>query len=246
MITGLDSTVLDVRPETDHETTQSRYPACYGACMGGGNRGRKVEISNMQIICCCCLVAWVCVLSPVRVFAYQVPLSMEFPRQRSWSGLPFPTPGCLPGPRDQTWISWIGRQILFQLHHLGIPRPWYTIHLLKAECSDETGSFLRMRSQPGFSDKGLFGLERGKWAKGERRRAFQAEKNVEWSWNGKNMAVAAASLPSARPRDWEGDPEPMDPIAQGLEDHSQTLRCDSSAEWAFSTRELNDLICILF
>ena len=29
----------------------------------------------------------------------------------------------------------------------------------------------------------------------------QAEKNVEWSWNGKNMAVAAASLPTTGPRD---------------------------------------------
>ena len=63
MITGLDSTVLDVRPETEHETIQSRYPACYGACMSGGNRGRQVEISNMQTICRCCLVAWVCAQS---------------------------------------------------------------------------------------------------------------------------------------------------------------------------------------
>ena len=28
--------------------------------------------------------------------AHQVPLSMEFPRQESWSGLPFPSPGDLP------------------------------------------------------------------------------------------------------------------------------------------------------
>ena len=30
--------------------------------------------------------------------AYQAPLSMEFPRQEYWSGLPFPTPGHLPNP----------------------------------------------------------------------------------------------------------------------------------------------------
>ena len=30
--------------------------------------------------------------------ARQAPLSMEFPRQESWSGLPFPTPGDLPDP----------------------------------------------------------------------------------------------------------------------------------------------------
>ena len=50
--------------------------------------------------------AWAVVqsLSPVCLFvtlwtvAYQVPLSMGFPRQGYWSGLPFPSPGALPGP----------------------------------------------------------------------------------------------------------------------------------------------------
>ena len=30
--------------------------------------------------------------------ARQAPLSMGFPRQESWSGLPFPSPGDLPDP----------------------------------------------------------------------------------------------------------------------------------------------------
>ena len=30
--------------------------------------------------------------------AHQAPLSMEFPRQEDWSGLPFPSPGDLPDP----------------------------------------------------------------------------------------------------------------------------------------------------
>ena len=30
--------------------------------------------------------------------ARQAPLSMEFSRQEYWNGLPFPTPGDLPGP----------------------------------------------------------------------------------------------------------------------------------------------------
>ena len=30
--------------------------------------------------------------------AHQVPLSMGFPRQEYWSGLPFPLPGDLPNP----------------------------------------------------------------------------------------------------------------------------------------------------
>ena len=43
-------------------------------------------------------------LSHVRLFAtpwtvaQQAPLSMEFPRQEYWSGLPFPSPGNLPDP----------------------------------------------------------------------------------------------------------------------------------------------------
>ena len=34
-----------------------------------------------------------------RTAACQAPLSMEFPRQEHWSGLPFPIPGDLPDPR---------------------------------------------------------------------------------------------------------------------------------------------------
>ena len=45
-----------------------------------------------------------CVLSRVRLFttpqtvAHQAPLSMGFPRQENWSGLPSPSPGDLPDP----------------------------------------------------------------------------------------------------------------------------------------------------
>ena len=44
-----------------------------------------------------CLVSKSCptLLQPWTV-APQVPLSMEFPRQEYWSGLPFPSPGDLP------------------------------------------------------------------------------------------------------------------------------------------------------
>ena len=51
---------------------------------------------------CVCVCA--CVLSHIWLFAtlctviHQAPLSMEFPRQRYWSGLPFPPPGDLPDP----------------------------------------------------------------------------------------------------------------------------------------------------
>ena len=37
-------------------------------------------------------------LTTPRTVAHQAPLSMEFPRQEHWSGLPFSSPGDLPGP----------------------------------------------------------------------------------------------------------------------------------------------------
>ena len=54
-----------------------------------------------------------CVLGCIWLFATpwtvdcQIPLSMVFPRQEYWSGLPFPSPGNLPDPRDWTCISCI-------------------------------------------------------------------------------------------------------------------------------------------
>ena len=55
--------------------------------------------------------------------ARQAPLSLEFPRQEYWSGLPFPTRGSS-WPRDGSCIacvSCIGRWILYHLGHLGSP-----------------------------------------------------------------------------------------------------------------------------
>ena len=62
-------------------------------------------------------------VSRVRLFATQwtvackAPLSMAFSRQKYWSGLPFLPPEALPRPRDRTWISRIGRWILYCLNH---------------------------------------------------------------------------------------------------------------------------------
>ena len=54
--------------------------------------------------------------------ACQAPLSMGFPRQEYWSGLPFPP------LRDPTWVSCIGRWVFLPLSHLGSPnwvlQPW--------------------------------------------------------------------------------------------------------------------------
>ena len=52
-------------------------------------------------------------LSHVRLFAtpwsvaYQAPLSMGFPRQEYWSGLPFPPPGDLPHAGTEPQVSCI-------------------------------------------------------------------------------------------------------------------------------------------
>ena len=50
------------------------------------------------------------------IVAHQAPLSMEFPRQKYQSGLPFPSPEEERNqPRDRTHVScvsYIGRQIL--------------------------------------------------------------------------------------------------------------------------------------
>ena len=45
--------------------------------------------------------------------AHQAPQSMKFPRQEYWSGLPLPSAGDLPQPRDRTCVSWISKQSLY-------------------------------------------------------------------------------------------------------------------------------------
>ena len=53
-----------------------------------------------------------CLVNPWTV-ARQAPLSMGFPRQEYWSGLPFSTPGDLPDPGIKPCVSCNGRQILY-------------------------------------------------------------------------------------------------------------------------------------
>ena len=54
---------------------------------------------------CVCVCVCVCVFSCVQLFetpwtvAHQAPLSMGFPRQEYWSGLPLPASGDLPDPK---------------------------------------------------------------------------------------------------------------------------------------------------
>ena len=58
---------------------------------------------HFRQLLCVSLIARVCAQSAQlsvtpRTVGHQAPLSMGFPRQEYWSGLPFPPPGDLPDP----------------------------------------------------------------------------------------------------------------------------------------------------
>ena len=57
-----------------------------------------------DFIACCCLVAKPCLTlcDPVDYISHQALLSMGFPRQEYWRGLPFPAPGDIPNPGIKT------------------------------------------------------------------------------------------------------------------------------------------------
>ena len=46
----------------------------------------------MHACMCVCVLSCVPLIVTARAVAYEAPLSMEFPMQENWSGLPFPTP----------------------------------------------------------------------------------------------------------------------------------------------------------
>ena len=46
-------------------------------------------------------------LATPRTIALQTPLSMRFPRQEYWSGLPFPSPVALPDPGIQPCLLYL-------------------------------------------------------------------------------------------------------------------------------------------
>ena len=57
----------------------------------------KGKCPNIYMLCCVLLSHVQLFVTPWTV-ANQAPLSMGFPRQEYWSGLPFPPPGDLPDP----------------------------------------------------------------------------------------------------------------------------------------------------
>ena len=69
--------------------------------------------------------------------AHQAPLSMGFPRQEHWSGLPFPSPGDLPDPGIEP------ADIFFTAESLGKPyQHWWVC----ANQTNLTGTFSKMKS----------------------------------------------------------------------------------------------------
>ena len=68
-------------------------------------------------VCVCAqLFSYVQLFTIPWTIACQAPLSMELSRQEYWRGLPFPSPGNLPHPGNETLspcVSCVGRQILY-------------------------------------------------------------------------------------------------------------------------------------
>ena len=57
------------------------------------------------LVCVCCILSCVQLLATPWTFTHQAPLSMGFPRQEYWSGLPFPSPRAIPSPGIKTASS---------------------------------------------------------------------------------------------------------------------------------------------
>ena len=78
-------------------------------------------------LCMCVLGCFSCVqlFANLCATAHQAPLSMGFPREEYWSGLPFPSPGDLSRPRGCNVGVPCCRQILYHLsHQRSPPRKW--------------------------------------------------------------------------------------------------------------------------
>ena len=66
------------------------------------------------------LLSWVCLFATPWTVAHQAPLSMGFPRQEYWSGLPFPPPAD-PGIKPASSVSPVLQADSLLLSHQGSP-----------------------------------------------------------------------------------------------------------------------------
>ena len=96
-----------------------------------GHLGRLSFLSFWSLSCVCLFVTpW--------TMARQLPLSMGFPSQEYWSGLPFPSPGVLPDPGIEP-TSPGSQQNLYCLSHLG--SPWRVV--IKAKRGHKGGELIQ-------------------------------------------------------------------------------------------------------
>ena len=81
---------------------------------------------NWPFSCGCCaqLLSHVWLLVTPRTVARQALLSMGFPRQECWSGLPRPPPGDLPDPGTVSPVSCALAGMFFTTKPPGKPRPF--------------------------------------------------------------------------------------------------------------------------
>ena len=93
----------------------------------------------------CCLVAQSCptLLWPHRLYPTRLLCPMRFPRQESWSGLPFPSPGESSRLRGQTHISCTGQEYSLPLNHQGKPSLSLGVLSLRKSVEALRSSFFR-------------------------------------------------------------------------------------------------------
>ena len=72
-------------------------------------------------LCVYALLSFVQLFETPWTVAHQAPLSMGFPRQEYWSGLPFPSPRDLPNPEIEPWSLTLQTDSVL-LSHKGSPR----------------------------------------------------------------------------------------------------------------------------
>ena len=104
----------------------------------------SLHLSKLHVSACAHVCLSVCVqsFSSVGLFAtpwtvtHWAPLSMAFPRQEYWRGLPFPAPRDLPDPGIEPTSSFAGGFFFFfkPLSHLGSPQAAY-LHSNSPNCA---------------------------------------------------------------------------------------------------------------
>ena len=102
--------------------TMLNIPRC------GRNYPKPIQVLHTSIAGIVCILSHVALFATPWILACQDPLSVEFPRQEYWSGLPFSPPEDLPN----TGLFHC-RQILYHMSHQGSPVPLinFTEFLLK-------------------------------------------------------------------------------------------------------------------